>query len=55
MNHKHASPISQTMNGMFLHGDVAIGAVKFAEQIVVIARDVNDARALARLCAEFFE
>ena len=41
MNHKHSSPISQTMNRMFLHGDVAIGAVKFAEQLVVVARDIN--------------
>jgi hypothetical protein len=48
MNYKHASPVSQTMNGMFLDTDVAIGAVEFAEQIVVIPGDVNNARALAR-------
>src|SRR5436190_8926745 len=49
VNDEHALAIRQAMNGMFLHGDVAVGAVELGKQIVVIARDVNDPCAFARL------
>ena len=48
MNHKHAAAVGQTMDSMLLHLDVAISAVKFGEQIIVIARDINGPCAFAR-------
>ena len=48
MNYEHPAAIGQAMNGMLLHRDVAIGAVKFGEQIIVIARDIDGPRAFAR-------
>ena len=48
MDYKHPAAIDQTMNGMLLHGDVAIGAVKFGEQIIVITEDVNGPRTFTR-------
>ncbi len=48
MNDEHAASVRQRMNSMFLHSDVAVGAVEFGEQIVVIARDVNGPCAFAR-------
>ena len=48
MNDGHAATIGQAMNGMFLHGDVAVGAIELGEQIVVIPEDVNDAGPFTR-------
>src|SRR5438128_4934269 len=48
MDYEHPAAIDQTMNGMLLHSDVAIGAVKFGEQIIVITGDVNGPRAFTR-------
>ena len=48
MDDEHATSVRQTMNGMLLYGNVAIGAKKSGEHFVVVARDVNDARAFAR-------
>src|SRR5437899_1042130 len=53
MNHEHAAAVGQTMNGMFLHRDVAIGAIKFGEQIIVIARNINGPRAFTRFTQDF--
>src|SRR5207237_6555915 len=47
VNDEHAAAINQTMNGMLLHGDVAISTVKLGQQVVMIAWDVNDACAFA--------
>jgi hypothetical protein len=55
VNDEHSAAIGQAMNSMLLQGDVAIGAVEFGEHIVVIARDVNDAGAFARLAKDFLD
>ena len=52
---EHATSVRQTMNRVFLHGDVTVGAVEFGEQIVMIARDVNDAGAFARFAKDFLD
>ena len=48
MNNEHPTSVRETMDGMLLHGDVAVGAVKLGEQIIVITRDVNDAGPFTR-------
>src|SRR5207237_9128676 len=55
VNDEHAAAINQTMNGMLLHGDVAVSTVKLGQQVVMIARDVNDACAFARLPQTFLD
>src|SRR6266496_4965168 len=55
MNHKHPAAISQTMNGMFLHGDAAVGAVKFGEQIAVVTWDVNSPGAFAEFAQNLLD
>jgi hypothetical protein len=48
VNDEHAASVSEAMDGMLLNLDVAISAVEFPEQVVVVSRDINDPRALAR-------
>src|SRR5439155_11839029 len=48
VNDEHAASVSEAMNGVLLNLDVAISAVEFPEQVVVISRDINDPCALAR-------
>ena len=55
MNDEHTSSIRQTMNRVFLHGDVAVGAVEFGEHIVVITRDVNDTGTFTGLAKNFLD
>ena len=43
------------MNSMFLNSDVAIGAVKRADHLIVITRDVDDACAFARFAQNFLD
>ncbi len=48
VDNENATTIRRSMNSMFLNGDVAIGAVKRADHLVVVTRDVDDSRAFAR-------
>src|SRR5256885_17250569 len=48
VNDKQAAAVRQTMDRMVLDRDVAIDTVKFADQFVVVAWNVNDAGAFAR-------
>ena len=48
VNDEHAAAVAQTVDGVLLHNDVAVTAVKLGQQVVMIARDVNDACAFAR-------
>src|SRR6266498_3372672 len=55
MDYEHAAAIRQTMNGMFLHADVAAGAIKFGEQIAVVTWDVNSPGAFAEFAQNLLD
>src|SRR5688572_16166203 len=53
MNDENAPPIGGLVDGLFLDRDVAVVTAELADEIVVVARDVNDARSFARFAQEF--
>jgi len=55
MHDEHAAAVAQTVDGVLLHNNVAVTAVKLGQQVVMIARDVNDACAFARLPQNFLD
>ena len=55
VNNQNATPIRRSMNGMFLNRDVAVIAVKTADELVVVARDVDDPGAFARFPQNFLD
>ena len=55
MNDQDAASIRRLMNGALLDRDVAVNAVEIAEQLVVISRDINDPRPLARFAQDLLD
>src|SRR5439155_25271792 len=55
VNDEHPTSVCQTMNGMLLNGNVAVGTEKSGEHLVVVTGDVNDPRSLARFAENLLD
>src|SRR5881398_3990624 len=55
VNDEHPTSVCQTMNGMLLNGNVAVGTEKSGEHLVVVTGDVNDARSFARFAENLLD
>src|SRR5947208_5261471 len=55
VNDEHPTSVRQTMDGVLLHNDVAVGAEKSGEHFVVVTWDVNDPRAFARFAENLLD